>query len=129
MFRVHLFGPRRLALLVVLVAAAGLLTAATAHALTAGVTPDSQSVCSGCTATWGGSWVGQSPYDVTFHYGDGSTPWTYSGTATTHGWSQFYTCTGQTYQQHLHVDDHAGASADIYVSTGVGRGNICAPTN
>jgi hypothetical protein len=130
MFRVHLFRPRRFALLVALVVTAGLLTAATAYGLTAGVTPDSQSVCSGCTATWGGSWLGQSPYDVTFHYGDGSTPWTYSGSATSHGWNhQFYTCTGQTYQQHLHVGDHTGATADIYVSTSVARGDICAPTN
>lgn len=87
MSRSRLFKPRRFALLVALVATAGLLTAATAYGLTAGVTPDSQDVCSGCTATWGSAWLGQSPYDVTFHYGDGSMPGTYSGNATSHPWS------------------------------------------
>lgn len=130
MFRSRLFKPRRFAVLVALVATAGLLTAATAYGVTASLTPDHQAVCSGCTASWGGAWGDVAPYDVTFHYGDGSTPWTYSGTATSHPWThQFYTCTGDTYQQHLHVQDHTGATADAYVSTGVGRGNICGPTN
>ncbi len=130
MSRSRLFKPRRFALLVALVATAGLLTAATAYGLTAGVTPDSQDVCSGCTATWGSAWLGQSPYDVTFHYGDGSMPGTYSGNATSHPWShEFFTCTGQTYQQHLHVEDHTGATADVYVSTSVAKGDICDGTH
>ena len=130
MFRSRLFNPRRLALLVALAAIAGLMTAATAYGLTAGVTPDHQAVCSGCAATWGASWLGQSPYQVTFSYGDGSTPWTYSGGMTSHPLEhEFFTCTGDTYQQHLHVQDHSGATADVYVSTSVGKGDICAPGN
>lgn len=130
MFRSCLSKPRRFAVVVALIATAGLLTAASAHGVTASLTPGTQAVCSGCTASWGGAWGDVPNYDVTFNYGDGSTPWTYSGSATSHSWThQFYTCTGDTYQQHLHVQDHTGATIDAYVSTSVARGNICGPTN
>lgn len=130
MFRSRLFKPRRLALLVALVASAGVLTAASAYGVTVSLTPDTQSVCSGCTATWGGAWGDVPNYSVTFHYGDGSTPWTYSGTATSHSWThQFYTCTGQVYYQHLHVKDGTGATADAYVSTEVAKGAFCGPSS
>jgi hypothetical protein len=128
MFRSRLFKPGRLALLVALVATSGLLTAASADGVTASVTPGFQAVCSGCTATWGAAWGDVANYDVTFYYGDGGS-WTQNNISfTSKGFSrQFYTCTGGTYYQHLHVKDGTGATADAYVSTGVGRGNICAP--
>lgn len=130
MFGSCLFKPRRFAVVVALVATAGLLTAATAFGVTASLTPDTQAVCSGCTASWGAAWGDIPNYNVTFYYGDGST-WTKSGISyTSKGFEdQFYTCTGQTYQQHLHVQDHTGATADAYVSTSVARGDICGPGN
>ncbi|HEX5415039.1 MAG TPA: hypothetical protein VFZ25_05185 [Chloroflexota bacterium] len=130
MFRSLFFKPRRLTLVVALVASAGLLTAASASGVTVSLTPDSQAVCSGCTASWGGAWGDVPNYTVSFSYFTGSTPWTYSGSATSHGWTyEFYTCTGQTYQQHLHVKDGQGATADAYATTSVAKGAFCAPTN
>ncbi len=106
-----------------------LMAAGPASAIGATLVPDTQSVCSGCYATWGGAWTGTSPYNVVFYYGDG-TDWSVNGTtSTSHGWSHsFYTCTGQEYTQHLHVQDHTGAKADAYAYTSVTKGNICTPT-
>ncbi|MHB8470177.1 MAG: hypothetical protein ACYDCH_10540 [Gaiellaceae bacterium] len=126
--RLRLSKPRRIVLVVAAVATAGLVAVASAYGIGATLDPGTQSVCSGCSASWGGAWSGVSPYNVTFSYGDG-TSWTANGTtSTSHGWSDaFYTCTGQTYNQHLHVQDHNGSTADAYASTLVSKGNICAP--
>lgn len=131
MFRSRLVSSRRFALLVALVASAGLLTASSAQGVTASATPGSQAVCSGCFASWGLSWGDVPNYNVSFSYGDGTPEWSktnisYMSKGLSH---QFYTCIGQTYQQHLHVQDHTGATADVYPYTDVAKGDFCAPTN
>ena len=119
---------RRLAAVLPAVAILALPSAANAQVL-ASIYPYSQTTQSGTTVYWGGSWSGTAPYTVTFYYGDGSSTTATNTNQTSLGYSHaFYTCTGATYTQRLHVVDHTGNATDAYAYTTVSRGNICAPT-
>jgi hypothetical protein len=119
----------RLSLVAAGISAAGLVAASPAFGVGSTLTPGSQSIASGGTAVWGGAWGDDAPYNVSFAYGDGQT-WTATGTtSTSQGWSHsFFSCTGQDFQQHLHVQDNTGATSDSYAVTHVSRGHFCAPT-
>lgn len=94
---------RRIAFLVAALAALLIIPVSGASASGAVISPASQSRNSGVAAVWGGAWGSSGPYEVTFDYGDGSTPWhTSSTTATSMGYSHaFYTCTSRQYTQTL----------------------------
>lgn len=96
-----------------------------AEAVTVSLTPANQSIVSGGTATWGGAWGDYAPYSVTFYYGDGAST-SFTTNSTSRGFSHnFYSCTGATFTQHLHVKDGTGTTADAYSHTSVARGNHC----
>ena len=118
---------RRWLVCLLVVLAAGLVAVATAYAggILAVVSPNTQSHCSGCEASWNIGWGGTAyPVTVTFHYGDGS-EWTHQeySQSSTMVHDTFYTCTGQTYYQDNHVVDPLGDKADAYASTFVAKGD------
>jgi hypothetical protein len=104
-----------------------LVAAASASAIGGDISPGSQSVCSGCAVDWVLGWGDVTPYTITFYYGDGNHLSYGPGNATGAQIRNyaFYTCIGQTYQQHLHVHDGTLQTADVYASTFVAKGNIC----
>lgn len=92
--------------------------------------PYSQTVQSGTSVTWGGSWSGTAPYNVTFYYGDGAKTVINGTNSISKGYVHtLVSCTGQTYTEHLHIVDHTGQTADAYAYTTVSRGNQCFTEN
>lgn len=126
MFRPHLRKPRRFLLITALVAIVALVAAGAAFAGVS-LSPESQTVNSGDVTSWVGSWWGVSPFDVTFTWGDGTTPftmnrWNATGDTFKH---TFYTCYDEYYAQTLTVTDAANSTSSQSVHTTVLAGNIC----
>lgn len=120
------FVPRRWFVLLAVISVS-LVAAANAYAVGGDISPGTQSVCSGCAVGWNLGWGDVTPYTITFYYGDGNHFPYGPGSATGAQIRNyaFYTCTGQTFQQHLHVKDGTGETADVYASTFVAKGDMC----
>jgi hypothetical protein len=117
---------KKKAILAALAASATIAATVPAWGLTISLDPDSQSISSGGTATWGAVWLGApgDSYNVSFLFGDG-TGKAYKGvTYTSKGFSHgFFSCQGQTYDQLLAVHDiDSGASARATATTNVAKG-------
>ena len=106
MFRPHLRESRRFLLVTALVAAVALVFAAAAFA--ASISPEQQTAQGGTYVNWSAYWSGTAPFDVTFTYGDGSTPGSLQNTYQTYSpfSHPFYPCYETTYYQKLKVTDH-----------------------
>lgn len=126
MFRSHhLRKSRRFLLITALVAVVALVFAAAAFA--ASISPYQQGAQGGDSVTWTGYWSGTSPFDVTFHFGDGSSSGlsnTYA-TSATFGPHKFYPCYETTYTQTLDVTDHLNLHSSYQSETIVNPGSIC----
>lgn len=104
-----------------------LVSAQPAGAVSAALSPSSQSISSGDTASWGGAWGEDAPYRVRFSYGDGASWYRSSTYSTTQAWSRsFTTCSGQSYNQLLEVRElDTGASISASAVTHVSPGPYC----
>jgi hypothetical protein len=97
------------------------------NAIGLAVSPETQTVASGQTATWGTAWAGKAPYNVTFYYGDGDSTTLPPTSSTAHTFTHaFSVCVNTNFTERLHVKDATGAIGDLSVHTTVtATGRIC----
>jgi hypothetical protein len=101
------------------------VTAPAASAVSAQISPTSQSRAHGQTAQWTLSWGHTGPYNVQFKYGDGGQRnWTNTSLTGSNASRVFMPCSNTVYTQTLKVTDSYG-TAETQSTTTVTGGSPC----
>lgn len=104
----------------VAVAIAASVGVASVYAVSASITPATQSHAHNVSSHWTGSWSGRTNFHAEFDYGDGSPVVIYDGASTSRSYSHIFSpCPGDstTFYQTLQVWDNVGHGSSLLATS------------